>query len=210
MIYIFTILILFLLSIPATIAVLKHKYNNKSRIVMILFGLTFLVFSYFTYLVNKHINRASHLNAEIMIYSSNEVGKAKYQLARREYREIDDIMEQILRKYLPQAVIQDVVKGGLFNYSVGGTENSSFEGLGDIERGAGEKLANLNDLIEKKHQIAKELIKYKEESFTADTSKIEQELFVLKNSFFDGVVVSFFVKREHIERKHENKTRSKN
>jgi hypothetical protein len=201
MIYLGTFFLLLFFSIAPLNAMLRHRYSDMTRFCMGIFGVIFCVFCYFTFVVNKHINEASHLNAEILITSSIDVNKVKYETARKEYSSINHTIQEILDKYYPQVIIQDVAKGGLFNYTVGGSSDSSFEGLGDIEKGAGEKLANLNELVDKRHELAKELIAYKEAIYKVEKEEYLQRLYVLKNSFFDGVVITYFLKKSTAEHK---------
>ena len=196
MIYLATLFLVLLFAIYPVNACIRNSCSRIGKIYIGIFCFLFSIFIYFTYVLSKNVQEANKLNAEIQFMPPHEINEEKYNLAVKEYASINNIIQQVIDKYQPQVIIKDIAKGGLFNYTVGGSADSSFEGLGDIEKGTGEKLANLNKLVDKKHEMAKELITLKGEVYQLRFNEANRRLYVLKNSFFDGLVVSFFVKEE--------------
>lgn len=115
----------------------------------------------------------------------------KYNNATRQLATTQNMIKEIMAKYQIQAQVQNLngVKIYTMPMSASGV---SFQGLGDIERGAGEKLKNLEVLLTKQEQIANTLVQMQNAQYKEEFYTLNQQLNAMRYSLFDGWIVRAF------------------
>ena len=180
------VLILFFISLCFVI-VCKLKFEP---FMMVCFPLLTLLIICVAVLV-FHVNETNILKAQNIHMLPKDILEKNIAVKKEE---LNDIKEQI-KKASDKNQFQVQIKNlnGISIYSMPMSANgTSFQGLGDVERGGAEKLKLLENLIEKQKEIANELIQAEKELSREEYYKRNAEIMVYENSIFDGILVKWF------------------
>lgn len=138
-----------------------------------------------------HVNETNKLKAQNIHMLPKDILEKNIAVKNAE---LNDIKEQI-KKAGDKNQFQVQIKNlnGISIYSMPMSANgTSFQGLGDVERGGAEKLKLLENLIKKQKEIANELIQAQKELSREEYYKRNAEIMVYENSIFDGILVKWF------------------
>ena len=138
-----------------------------------------------------HVNETNILKAQNIHMLPKDILEKNIAVKKEE---LNDIKEQI-KKASDKNQFQVQIKNlnGISIYSMPMSANgTSFQGLGDVERGGAEKLKLLENLIEKQKEIANELIQAQKELSREEYYKRNAEIMVYENSILDGILVRWF------------------
>lgn len=188
----FGLLSLFLGCIIAGIKTKKCEYKiaillaSCCLFIIVLIGGT----SAFSKLISD-VNKANTINAKIQLMQPSSIDEVNAKITEEQLKSVQDLIQKAFDKYQIQATTYDL-KGIKMYANAFSVINIS--GLGDIERGAGQKLKNLEALILKQEELAKQIIALKIKTYKPEFYELNQELHVLKNSAFDGIIVRWFLK----------------
>ena len=180
------VLILFFISLCFVI-VCKLKFEP---FMMVCFPLLTLLIICVAVLV-FHVNETNILKAQNIHMLPKDILEKNIAVKKEE---LNDIKEQI-KKASDKNQFQVQIKNlnGISIYSMPMSANgTSFQGLGDVERGGAEKLKLLENLIKKQKEIANELIQAQKELSREEYYKRNAEIMVYENSILDGILVRWF------------------
>jgi hypothetical protein len=188
MLYVIYIVIIILAMV---IAIISNRKDMDFSISLVI-GLGCALILYFIALMSADVQEYNKLTTQIIVMPPIEYDESRYTIVKNELDSVKSIIKDVLDKYQLQVEIKSL--DGLSLYAMPmGVNTSSLQGLGDIERGGGEKLKNLENLIEKQNTIANRLIplataKFKYEEFY----KNNQERIALKYNLFSGWIIRSF------------------
>ena len=170
-------------------------YTEESNLtdlkLLVLFCL--MAFGLIIILLVRDIQRANKLKAEIEIMSPVTVNLAILKRTELEYAVVTNLIKETFDKYQIQATTVDFKGMTMFASPLAG---NSLKGVGDIERGSGEKLKNLEQLINKQWELADKLIELEKESYKPEFYKLNQSLHVIKHNVFTGLFVRHFMAKK--------------
>lgn len=191
MIFLFILFILFLLSLYAFLHIIfKREFIDGFGLIMLIIMILAFVFVIFNIVVYD-IRETNILKAQNIHMLPKDILEKNIAVKKEE---LNDIKEQI-KKASDKNQFQVQIKNlnGISIYAMPMSANgTSFQGLGDIEKGGAEKLKLLESLIEKQREIANELIQAQKELSREEYYKRNAEIMVYENSIFDGIVVRWF------------------
>lgn len=119
------------------------------------------------------------------------INVAKYNNAKRELLKTEALINKVADKYQVQVKVENL--NGISIYSAPLSQNvNGFNGLGDIERGSGEKLKNLEALIDRQNILAHELLEMANSQYGEEYYTKLQQLNALRYDLFSGVLVRWF------------------
>ena len=168
--------------------------NNGSEIEILAFFLNVLVcigiFLTIQFII-EDIQKYNNTYTEVKFMSPVAIDITKYNNAKTELKKTENLIQNVVGKYKVQVEVKSLQ--GINIYSMPMSANTtSFQGLGDIERGSGEKLKNLEVLIEKQNQIANNIISLYNAQFKPEYYNNLQNLNALRYSWFSGWFVRWF------------------
>lgn len=137
------------------------------------------------------INKYNTLITEVTYMKPISINVAKYNNAKRELLKTEALINKVADKYQVQVKVENL--NGISIYSAPLSQNvNGFNGLGDIERGSGEKLKNLEALIDKQNILAHELLEMANSQYGEEYYTKLQQLNALRYDLFSGVLVRWF------------------
>lgn len=188
-------ILLFLFSLWAIFDKSLEEENYAYR----LMGACLTTFTSFLFLLNsiffcsKDLSEANRLNAEIKMMQPASINIAKLKRTEAEYKAISKHIQEAFNKHEIQANTTDIAGMSVyvapFSAGVG-----SFNGIGDIERGAGEKLKNLEALINKQWKLAEDLVALEVQTYKPEFYELNQKLHVIKYNLFSGLIVRALIR----------------
>jgi len=190
-----TILTLLLIILLRFIFKTTVNYENEYNIMFSSLGaFGIIVFLFLIIIVISHdITKANELKAKIQIMEPVEINLAVLSRTKEEYKIITKLIKEAFDKYQIQATTIDFKGMTMFASPLAA---NSLNGVGDIERGSGEKLKNLEELINKQWELANKLIQLEKESYKPEFYELNQSLHILKNNVFSGLFVRNFMAKE--------------
>jgi len=147
----------------------------------------------FTVPVVASVMRANLIQAQIQLMQPSSLDEAKLKRAEMELKTVSSLIQETFAKYQIQAKTEDFKNIKMYAMPFAGA-GLNFEGLGNIEKGAGEKLKNLETLIDKQWQLAEKIIELQALVYKPEFYSLNHELHALKYSVFDGVVVRWLLR----------------
>lgn len=172
----------------------KDKYYGCGWLVLCFFlWVAQIIFHGFTlyYLIIPSINKYNTLITEVAYMKPISINVAKYNNAKRELSKTEALINKVADKYQVQVKVENL--NGISIYTAPLSQNvTSFNGLGDIERGSGEKLKNLEALIDKQNILAHELLEMANSQYGEEYYTKLQQLNALRYDLFSGVLVRWF------------------
>jgi len=172
----------------------KDKYYGDGWFVLcFVLWLAQIIFQYsiLTKLILPSINKYNRLITEITYMKPISINVAKYNNAKKELSKTEALINKIADKYQVQVKVENL--NGISIYTAPLSQNvTSFNGLGDIERGSGEKLKNLEVLIDKQNILAHELLEMANSQYGEEYYTKLQQLNALRYDLFSGVLVRWF------------------
>jgi len=137
------------------------------------------------------INQYNTLITEVAYMKPISINVAKYNNAKRELSKTEALINKVADKYQVQVKVENL--NGISIYSAPLSQNvNGFNGLGDIERGSGEKLKNLEALIDRQNILAHELLEIANSQYGEEYYTKLQQLNALRYDLFSGVLVRWF------------------
>lgn len=171
----------------------KWRFNNNdigTAFFWISFILFFAVCVSFLVLIGD-VTKTNYLKAQNIHMLPKDILEKNIAVKNAELNDIKAQIKKAGDKNQFQVQIQNL--NGISIYTMPMSANgTSFQGLGDIERGGAEKLKLLENLIEKQREIANELIQAQKELSREEYYKRNAEIMVYENSLFDGILVRWF------------------
>lgn len=188
----------FIITIVITLYIIFYKtFNYKGDFFfatgMVSFFAVLLLLFMFN-ITSSNIEEANYTLAQIQLMQPAGIDEAKLKRAEIEFNTVSNLIKETFDKYQIQAKTEDFKGFTIYTapFSAGGIQ--TFQGLGDIERGSGEKLKNLEMLINKQWQLAEKIIELQATVYKPEFYTLNQELHILKYSAFDGIVVRWFLR----------------
>ena len=174
--------------------IIKNKFKDNGDLwlgLCIASGVIQVFFQTTLVYVILSINRYNKLITEITYMKPISINVAKYNNAKRELSKTEALINKVADKYQVQVKIENL--NGISIYTAPLSQNvTSFNGLGDIERGNGEKLKNLETLIDKQNILAHELLEMANSQYGEEYYTKLQQLNALRYDLFCGVLVRWF------------------
>ena len=168
-----------------------YKDEMEHAGIITFFAVVFAVV--FTYAVAVDVRSANLIQAQIQLMQPSSIDEAKLKRAEMELKAVSSLIQEAFAKYQIQAKTEDFKNIKMYVMPLAGA-GLNFNGLGDIEKGAGEKLKNLETLINKQWELAEKIIELQTLVYKPEFYSLNHELHALKYSVFDGVVVRWLLK----------------
>jgi hypothetical protein len=185
-------LLVLLLSLTGSLSIAHFYKNKRTNVWVVLILHTIILF--FLYQasaeVTKNVERANKLYSEIVLMQPSSIDQILLEKRTAELGKVQYLIDKAVDKYQIQATTYDL-RG--FKMYMQPFSSGTLANLGDIERGAAEKLKGLNVLIEKQHQLANEIFALQIQVYKPEFYRLNQQLHVLKYSAFDGLIVRMFM-----------------
>lgn len=142
-------------------------------------------------LIIPSVQKYNTLITEVAYMKPISINVAKYNNAKRELSKTEALINKVADKYQVQVKVENL--NGISIYSAPLSQNvNGFNGLGDIERGSGEKLKNLEALIDRQNILAHELLEMANSQYGEEYYTKLQQLNALRYDLFSGVLVRWF------------------
>lgn len=192
-----TSVFLIISTVCLTLTIKNEKQGSDSSIGFgILFGVFFMIQMLFQHVsltdsILPSINKYNTLITEVTYMKPISINVAKYNNAKRELLKTEALINKVADKYQVQVKVENL--NGISIYSAPLSQNvNGFNGLGDIERGSGEKLKNLEALIDRQNILAHELLEIANSQYGEEYYTKLQQLNALRYDLFSGVLVRWF------------------
>jgi hypothetical protein len=142
-------------------------------------------------IVVQDVERVNRLKAANINMIPTSALQDVYDLRMLELKKVQDQILKAFDKNKFQIRLQNL--NGLSIYTSPLSSNvTSFQGLGDVERGGAEKLKLLHELIEKQYRLAESIIEAKKALYREEYYQNNASIMVYENSLFDGCLVRWF------------------
>lgn len=192
-----TSVFLIISTVCLTLTIKKEKQGSDSSIGFgMLCGVFFIIQMLFQHVsltdsILPSINKYNTLITEVTYMKPISINVAKYNNAKRELLKTEALINKVADKYQVQVKVENL--NGISIYSAPLSQNvNGFNGLGDIERGSGEKLKNLEALIDRQNILAHELLEIANSQYGEEYYTKLQQLNALRYDLFSGVLVRWF------------------
>lgn len=182
-------LILIILLLSNIVFIIKLRDEGETLFMGVSLTLVFAFFCIMSVCID--INQYNKKYNQIKFMQPASIDIEKYNNAKSQLKEVQLLIQDVADKYKMQIEIKSLQ--GINVYSLPMSANTTtFQGLGDVERASGEKLKNLERLIDKQQKLASELINLYNNQYKPEYYTNLQELNTLRYNIFSGWFVRLF------------------